>query len=312
MTQNKHNRRRALLAIPLLVITLLALAVGCPDDLNAVDRIPVCVSIVPQAYFVQQIGMDMVNIQVMVPPGASPETYEPRPAQMKDLGDARLYFSLGVPFETVWLNKIVSMNPDIKIVRTDKGIQKRTMEAHACGESSRDLHHHHDSVSIPENSADPHIWLSPALVMSQAGMILRGLQEADPDRREAYEKNYRTFMLRLQDLDTLLKQLFADSRGSRFMVLHPAWGYFADDYGLIQIPVEVEGKAPKPAQLKQIIDFARQHSLNVMLVQPQSTANWVKQVADAIHGQVVYADPLAPDWEKNLTDVAAKIKTALR
>jgi zinc transport system substrate-binding protein len=258
--------------------------------------------------------MDMVDIQVMVPPGSSPETYEPKPAQMTAMGRARLYFSIGIPFEAVWLKKIASMNPDLRIVPTDAGIQKRTLESHACAEPvpAKETPGRHGPDAHSGHALDPHIWLSPLLVMSQAEMIVVALQQADPARKDAYERNYQSFIARLADLDARLKEMFTGIQTNRFMVLHPAWGYFAQAYGLTQIPIEVEGKAPKPAQMKELIDYARRHSLTVILVQPQSSAKWAEQVAQAIHGEIVSADPLSPDWERNLLDVAARIKNALR
>jgi zinc transport system substrate-binding protein len=281
--------------------------------LHAEDKIQICVSILPQQYFVQQIGRDRVDVQVMVPPGASPETYEPKPAQMTALGKTKIYFSLGVPFETVWLNKIAGMNPGMRIINTDEGIEKRLLEAHSCGgaDDRSAVPHHHAAAPLPEHTPDPHIWLSPPLVMMQARMILLGLQQADPAQREFYAQNYRTFIISLIDLDDRLRRSLADIRTTHFMVLHPAWGYFAQAYGLTQVPVEVEGKAPKPAQLKQIIDYARQHALTVIIAQPRSSLRWAEQVAKAINGQIVYADPLSPEWEKNLLEVAETIKTAL-
>jgi len=131
----------------------------------AADRVPVFVSIVPQKYFVQQIGKEWVDVQVMVLPGASPATYEPKPDQMAGLAKAKIYFAIGVPFEKVWLPKIAAANPAIKVVPTDQGIEK------------------------PGN--DPHIWLSPPLVRIQARAIMTALKEADPGHANEYESNYR-------------------------------------------------------------------------------------------------------------------------
>ena len=294
----------------LLIVALAAgMTIMSADGLHADDKIPVYVSILPQQYFVQQIGKNLVDVQVMVPPGASPATYEPRPAQMKALGQTKLYFSIGVPFESVWLKKFTDINSTMAVVQTDDGIQKRFMKNHVCEETvSRPADGHEHTEHIP----DPHIWLSPPLVMLQVRNILVGLQRIDPAHRAAYDENYRSFIQKLVVLDEQLRRLFADTPNKPFMVLHPAWGYFAQAYGLSQIPIETEGKDPKPAQLGKLIDFARQNELKIILAQPQSSARFADQVAQAVNGKVVYADPLSPEWENNLLEVARKIKTTLQ
>lgn len=284
------------------------------SSVSAQEKITVFVSIVPQQYFVQQISNNLVNVQVMVPPGASPETYEPKPAQMAALEQTKIYFSIGVPFENVWLKKITAINPELRIINTDSGIEKRLLE--------KLTHDHEPPLAVDRQKQskephsgeipDPHIWLSPPLVMMQARLILLGLQEVDPDRRDIYAQNYLSFLMKLVELDDKLRSILADARGKRFLVFHPAWGYFADAYGLIQIPVEVEGKSPKPAQLQKVVEYARQHALNIIFAQPQHAERNAEQVARAINGQVILADPLALDWEHNLIEAAIKIKNALK
>ncbi|WP_373500805.1 metal ABC transporter solute-binding protein, Zn/Mn family [Desulfococcus sp.] len=277
----------------------------------AADPVPVFVSILPQKYFVQQIGKDLVDVQVMVQPGASPHAYEPKPRQMADIAIARAYFAIGVSFETAWLNKISAANPGMKIVHTDDGIDKIAMAAHhGEGEHPEDRHppeDHHDHGGV-----DPHIWLSPPLVKLQARAILAGLREIDPSHGGVYEANCRQFMADIDSLDARLKNLFSDQQGLRFMVFHPAWGYFARAYGLTQLAVEIEGKEPKPAQLMALIKNAKENNIRVIFVQPQFSAKSAGLVAREIGGQVVRADPLAEDWTANLLDVADKFKAALR
>ncbi|MGV8079418.1 MAG: metal ABC transporter solute-binding protein, Zn/Mn family [Syntrophales bacterium] len=250
------------------------------------DRIPIFVSIVPQKYFVQQIGRDLVDVQFMVQPGASPATYEPKPRQMADLAGTKVYFAIGVPFEKVWLNRISAANPGMRVVRTDQGIGKLGL--------------------------DPHIWLSPPLVKVQARAILAALQEIDPVHRSVYQANFQEFVARIDRLDGDLKRIFAGRQGLRFMVFHPAWGYFAHAYGLKQVPIEFEGKDPKPSQLKRLIEQARRDGIRVVFVQPQFSTKSAGLVAREIGGQVAFADPLAEDWMGNLREVADKFQAALK
>ncbi len=148
--------------------------------------------------------------------------------------------------------------------------------------------------------------------MIQARTILEALQEADPTHRSVYENNYRAFMSQLSDLDAELRTIFSGRSGQQFMVFHPSWGYFAHAYGLKQVPIEIEGKEPKPAQLRELIEHAREDGIKFVFVQPQFSARSAKLIAGEIGGQVVFADPLAEDWAGNLLGVARKFESALR
>lgn len=141
---------------------------------------------------------------------------------------------------------------------------------------------------------------------------MTALQAADPAHRGVYEANYQHFAGTIDKLDTQLKQTFNKQHGYQFMVFHPAWGYFAHAYGLSQVPVEIEGKNPKPEQLQHLIEHARKRGINVVFVQPQFSTKSAEQIARAINGQVVPADPLAEDWSANLLMMAEKFKAALR
>jgi zinc transport system substrate-binding protein len=288
---------------------------------SAAGKVAVFVSIIPQKYFVQKIGKNLVDVQVMVQPGASPATYEPKPRQMAAIAKTHIYFSIGVPFEYAWLNKTASSNPNMMVVQSDQGIQKLPMADHhhheKAAEDQKIGQHHNTEGGHGENRRnigmlDPHIWLSPPLVMTQARTMATTLQKVDPDHRSDYEANCNEFISEISTLDTELKNIFSANHGLQFMVFHPAWGYFADAYGLKQIPVEIEGKNPKPAQLKSLIEFANTNDIDVIFVQPQFSTKSAEVIARGIGGQVVVADPLAADWAANLRKVGREIKAALR
>lgn len=294
----------------IILCALIGIAI---PEISADDRVPVFVSVLPQKYFVQQIGKDHVDVQVMVQPGASPATYEPKPRQMAALAGARLYFSIGVAFESVWLEKIMAANPAMTLVPTDAGIRKIPMATH----------HHHDGETPLDGKdghgetadhgiLDPHIWLSPPLVKQQAEKILDALKAADPPHSPDYTANYQNFVAAIERLDGALKKMFAGKKGLRFMVFHPAWGYFAHAYGLEQVPIEIEGKNPKPAQLQALIALAREQQIRVVFVQPQFSVKRAELVAREIGGQVAFADPLALEWLDNLQEVAGKFAAALK
>jgi len=296
------------------------IVVGC-GYAWAETPVPIFVSILPQQYFVQQIGKDNVAVSVMVQPGASPATYEPKPLQMVKLSKARLYFSIGVPFETFWLDKIASANSDMTIVHTDKGIEKQPMDVHH--HEGEDQGGHHDDKAPEEEDhdlendhghagLDPHIWLSPKRVKIQAGHILGALAAADPENKDFYTANYNVFIKKIDALDQDLAQMLKDNAGMQFMVFHPSWGYFARDYNLKMIPIEIEGKNPKPANLQELIEHARDEGIKVIFVQPQFSTKSAELVAREIHGQVMRADPLALDWLENMKKMAAQFKEVLK
>ena len=273
----------------------------------AAEPVPVFVSIPPQSYFVQQIGKDLVDVHVLVEAGADPHTYEPKPQQMVALSKAVLYFAIGIEFETAKLAKITAVNPRMHVVHTDHGVMKLPIDAHG---------HHNMKDNRGENhhqgSLDPHIWLSPPLVMLQARSILTALQAVDPAHRSIYEANYRAFILEVVDLDAQLRAIFDGLKGSPFMVFHPSWGTFAHTYGLNQVPIEIEGKSPKPAQLKELIERARSNRIKIIFVQPQFSSKSAEQISKAIGGRVAVVDPLAQDWANNLRRVAEEFKNAFK
>ncbi len=287
------------------------LAWGVTTGQAGAAPLSVFVTIAPQRYFVEQIGGELVTVQVLVEPGADPHTYEPRPQQMAALSKALLYFAIGVEMEAARLDKIVAMNPDLKVIHTDDGILKLPMDAR---------HHHEEEHSHRKKgeddhdhgTRDPHVWLSPPMVMMQARTILLALQAADPNHRTVYEANYRQFMVSLVDLDARLRETFDGLSGSAFMVFHPSWGTFAHTYGLKQVPIELEGKSPKPAQIGQLIEFAKENHIRVIFVQPQFSSKGARQIAKSISGRVIIVDPLAPDWATNLQKAAEEFKHAFR
>ena len=311
------------------IVLSLAFIVVIASHAYANDKLTVFVSIAPQKYFVQQIAKDLVDVKVMVLPGADPHTYEPKPKQMVAISKAKLYFAIGIEFEKANLGKIVSTNPQIKVVYTDRGIKKIPMatyhhhdeegehdkmaelseegdHGHEKGDSAHeDDHHDHGGL-------DPHIWLSPPLVKIQAHTIMNALQEIDPSHRALYESNFQLFVSQISKLNNALKAIFADKQGHQFMVFHPSWGYFAKAYGLRQVPVQIEGKSPKPAQLKELIEHAREKNIKMIFVQPQFSAKSAKLVAKEIGGEVAFVDPLAENWSANLYEVANKFKAALK
>lgn len=282
-------------------------------------------SILPQGYFVERIGGERVDVEVLVPPGSSPATYEPTPRQMAALSDAQIFFRIGVPFENAFVPKIEEVTQGVRIVDTRKGIELREMKAHHHHDEEHEGEHQqqelhevagqeeeHEDEHHHEGGTDPHIWLNPKLVKVQARTIADALIEADPAGKATYESNFAVFSQELSELDAALSEALAPVKGKTFMVFHPAWGYFADAYGLEQEPIEMEGKDPSGQQLARMIDMAKEEGIRVIFVQPQFSTKSATHVAEAINGVVVPIDPLAPDYVANLQQVATLIGDTLQ
>jgi len=274
----------------------------------------VFVSILPQKYFVEKISGGFLDVEVMVIPGASPATYEPKPSQMRKLASSKAYFSIGVPFEKVWLERIAGVNSEMTIIHTDAGIKKQPIAAHHHHE---DEHHngHDDHMAASHNEhviLDPHIWLSTSLVKKQLVTTAEGLKQLFPEYGEKIDANLQDFLGKIDQLDQKIKNILKNKAGMKFMVFHPSWGYFARDYGLEQVAIEIEGKDPKPAQLQKLIKKARERNINIVFVQPQFSTKSAKLIAKEIGGEVVFIDPLAENWLENMSHVAEKMIAAIR
>lgn len=283
---------------------LLVLAIILSASPVMAGKMTVVVSVAPLKYFVEQIGGDMVDVSVMVPPGASPATYEPKPRQMARLAGARLFVAVGVPFERAWLPRMKGVNPDITIVRATAGMELLPMEIHHHGVET------HHSLGHPDEDRiyDPHVWNSPNKCRELAGTILSALVQADSSSSKEFQHRYDRLLGKIHDVDNSIRLMLADSKGMHFLVYHPSWGYFAHDYGLVQVPVEMEGKEPGPRELAATIRLAKRENIKMVFVQPQFSARSAKTVAEAIGGELVVADPLSEDWENSLLNLAKAIK----
>jgi len=270
------------------------------------EKLTVAVSILPQAHFVERVGGERVRVIVLVGPGQSPHAYEPTPKQVAELAGARAYFTIGVEFERGILPRLRSSFPKLRIVDTRAGVPLRTMTG---AETSAECDHghdhgHHDHQGTP----DPHIWLSPRLVRIQAQTIADALADLDPPGAETYRRNLAAFQADMDRLHDRLETALAGLKGREVFVFHPAFGYFLDEFGLRQIPVEIEGKEPTARQLATVIERAKAAGVRVIFVQPQFSRKSAEAVAEAIGGVVVPLDPLARDFTANLEDIAAKIQ----
>jgi zinc transport system substrate-binding protein len=266
------------------------------------EPLTVGVSLLPMQTFVERIGGEHVRAVVLVPPGKSPASYEPTPKQMQALAAAPLYFRIGVPFEKAWLPRLQQALPGLRLIDLRDGLPLRPIDL----PGSRDGHAH------GKGEADPHTWLAPPLVMRMADRIRDALIAVRPELRADFERNHERFFSELQALDSELRQRLAGKQQRHFMVFHPSWGYFADAYGLTQIPIEAGWKEPGPQTLARLIDEAKRRQIRVIFVQQQFSRREAETVASAIGGEVLAVDPLAPDYLANLRRVGETFARVLQ
>ena len=283
----------------LVLVSLLFSACAGPSAPSGTDRLTVSVSVLPQKYFVERIGGDLVDVNVMVGPGDSPHSYEPKASQMTALSDSAVYFSIGVEFEHAWLNRIAGANPEMLIVDLTQGLKLLPAIAHD-DEDVVDA----DAEADHEEEMDPHVWTSPANGAAMAQTIADTLAELDPQHAETYRANLEVFLADIgqlqSEIDAALEKL--DSR--QFMVFHPAWGYFAQEFGLQQIPIEAAGSEPSAAELVSLIAEAKAENITVIFAQPEFSTRSADYIASEIGGKVILISPLAEDWLDNLRLVA--------
>lgn len=298
-------------------------------EINAV------VSILPQKTFVGAIGGDKVAVTLMVKPGNSPHNYEPKPSQMKEIAKADIYFTIGVEFEEAWLDKFADQNKKMKIVHIDHGIAKIEMEEHHHDEQSdheeekaehgNEHHHdhheghghndhkeetHHDEHDDHHDhqGSDPHVWTSPLNVKILAKNIYNELVKLDAKNKEYYKTNYEKFLTHIDQTDREITKILSDiPKETKFMVFHPAWGYFARDYGLTQIAIEAGGKNPKPKQVMYLIKEAKEEKVKAVFTAPEFSDKVAKQIATEVGVPVIKASPLNPSWSENLINLAKAI-----
>ena len=290
----ERNRVTTAISILLALVFAGALAVSamsCQQKEEISEKIGVVVTILPQAEFVESVGGERVEVNVMVPPGANIHIYEPTPSQMTAFAEAEMYAKVGsgIEFELVWIDKLVAVNKNMLIVDCSKGVELQEM----IGEYEHDGEHEHGVM-------DPHIWMSPLNAQIMVRNICDGLVQVDPDNKPYYEQNRDAYLPKLAELDQLIRDGLSGLLNRKFMVYHPAFGYFAREYNLTMIPIEAEGKEPTAAGLAHLIEQAKEHDIKVIFAEPQFNPQSAEVIAGAIGGRVVFIDSLAKNYIANL------------
>ena len=284
------------LKVGFIIATLIQL-LYFPDK-GWAEPIPVFVSIIPQKYFVERIGGKQVTVEVMVKAGESPATFNPNPKKLSLLSQAKLYFSIGVPFETTWIDRIQSILPNLQIVPLHSGSNMYTVNSHTNGR--------------PHGKGDPHIWTSPSKVKIIAQKIKDILVDAKPHEEKYFKANLLAFIKDLDILDNDIRNILTKTNNRSFMVFHPAWSYFAREYGLKQIAIEQEGKEPGARSLQKTIEKGKKLGVKVIFVQKQFSLSIAENLGKMIGATIHELNPLAEDYFENMRRTAKAISGALQ
>ncbi|MFK5894539.1 MAG: zinc ABC transporter substrate-binding protein [Pseudomonadota bacterium] len=254
------------------------------------------VSILPQKFLVQSLAKDLLDVKVLVKPGQSPETFDPKPRQMAELSKATLYFTLGLSFERVIIKRIVANNKQLQVIDTQQGIEQ--------------FSHYND----------PHTWLDPVLVKRQVETIYLALKKQFPDSSELLKQRHKDFQKQLDELNISLVKLFLykgttpkinTSNKNNFVIFHPALSHFARRYQLNQIAIEKEGKSSSAKYMANLMSRLKNQSVKYILVEKQFSKKEAQTVARSIQANLLEIDPLAQSWLENMYNIAEQVHKAL-
>ena len=276
---------------------LLLMVCLLPVQAVGARKIAVVASIFPIADMVRQVGGEYVDVTVVVPAGASPHTFEPKPSLLKKFSAARLYFMIGAGFET-WSARFVnaSARPPETVVLS-KGlslIRGAGFNHHPAGESEKDESR---TAHDPAGAANPHVWLDPVYAVKMVSQIVSALVRLDDAHKAVYEQNGRAYISRLEALDRLISARVAMFRTKTYVAFHPAWDYFGRRYGLVSVGVieTTPGRNPTPKQIKKIIAEIKSHRIGAIFAEPQLNPKAAEVIAREAGIRMLLLDPMGGD-----------------
>ncbi|HCR91056.1 MAG TPA: zinc ABC transporter substrate-binding protein [Prolixibacteraceae bacterium] len=280
----------------ILFIVLLACQTAQKTDQKDV----ITVTILPQKYFVDRITGGLYQVNVLIPPGASPELYSLVPSQLKDVVRSKTWLRMGhVGFELSWADKIQAANPDMQTFILSEGIDLIVGE-----EEEHDNHMHPGGV-------DPHFWMSPREISIIAENTLKALVKLYPAQEKLFRENFEKLKIDIEEVDRHISEVLVNVQNRSFLVFHPALTYFARQYGLEQVALEKMGKEPSPKHVKEVIQFAREKNIRVIFIQKEFDLTNAQIIAEEIDGNIIQINPLDYDWVAQMKETTTNLKSAL-
>lgn len=287
-------------------------AAGASGSPGPAAPVTVAVTVAPLAWLVDEIGGERVETTVMIPAGTSPHAYEPSPREIAALDRARVFVAVGHPhlaFERRHVEPALAARPEIEVVRLSTaggspGAVGGAVPTTGGGEPIAGGDGEH-------GDEDPHLWLSPDRMRAAADELAAALARVDPAGAAGYGDRLAALERRIDEVDREIAALLADLPRRRFLVYHPAWGAFAEHYGLEQVAIERHGKEPGARALASRVDEALGEHVGTVFVQRGFAERPARVVADELGARAVELDPLARDWDDNLLAVARALRREL-
>ena len=246
----------------------------------AVASVSVVATIFPLADMARQVGGEEVEVATLLPPGASPHTFEPTPLQMRAVAGARVFVQSGAGLDT-WAAKLLSAGRgDLTLVTVTDGLK---------------LLGSPEGPADPAHRLDPHVWLDPLLVRDHiVPLIVAALAAVAPDHRLAFEAHAAEFRDRLTRLDADIRATLAPLPNKRYIAFHSAWRYFGLRYGLEEVAVieAFPGKEPSAREIAAVVQKARAAQVRAILVEPQFPPRLAEQIAHDFGGGTALVDPI--------------------
>ena len=254
------------------------LTIGCATKSDS-NKKTIYVTITPMQSIIEEITAGDFDVEVIVPKGASPETFEPTPKQVTSISEAEFIFSTGlIDFEQSLVKRI---SGDAEIVNLSKDIEL------IAGSCSHGNHKHKHGV-------DPHIWTSPRALRTMVTNAHDAIMAHYPDSVKYTEATER-LLERIAELDNYCATRIETEGVEALMIYHPAYTYYARDYSIKQIAIEHDGKEPSLRQTTDLIETAKSHGIKVILRQPQYSEDKVNAIANDAGAEIITTDPLSED-----------------
>ena len=279
---------------------VLSLICGCGRKPKAEGPLAVAAGLPPVAFLASRIGGEAVVVSTMLPDGRSPHDYSPAPGDVLNASRSKLFLTTGMNFETTLCRPLDSAKTTVCDVT--EGVRRIPM---ASGPDHHD--HGHDHA---HDALDPHVWLDLDNLGVMANNICKAFCAADPDNESLYRANTIKLVGELRIQRQLLAAQLAPFRGWCFYVYHPAFGYFANMFGLRQEAVELDGREVTPAHLAELTRRAKSDRVGVIFVQPQFNPSAMRALQRQLRVEVKTADPLRRDVLKNIQELVSELRMA--
>lgn len=313
------------------------------SDSTSKGKLDIQVSFYPMYEFTKQVAGDAANVQMLVPSGVEPHDWEPTPRDIAKLEEADVFVYNGAGMEgwveqvlsAVSSKKLVKIEASqgLDMIEDAEGhdhhggdghepAEERAHENHnehdhdhdhdheQAHEEAHDHNHEHEAAGHHDHGhdhdhggLDPHVWLSPALAVTEVRNIEAGLSQAAPEHQKIFKKNADAYVAKLEALDQEFRETLASVKRKDFITQHAAFGYLAREYGLRQVPIaglspELE---PSAAQMAEIVKFAKENDVKTIFFETLVSSKVAEAISKEIGAQTAVLNPIEGLTEEDLS-----------